>query len=384
MIFLNAAVLFAQPGKQSASQVQTQLQTIQREITDLEKQLKTADNQLKIETASVEKLDKQINLTHKKITIYKNNISDQKVRVSTLEKQIDSLQQKIKALQKIFRHQAIFAYKYQRGKQFDWLLGAANFNDVFIKYHYFKKVSSAERSIFDQLQQSRSRVNEKENRLQQEIRVTEEYLASATREEQNLNSRRKNQSRVILKIRQNKSLASQALQEKKESYQKLKNLLASLEKGRNQRQLRVDTQIKWDKLSGNFARNKGKMNWPVQGKLLHGFGRYKNPELNTVLNNTGIDIQIARGSEVRCIFPGVISLITYMSGFGNMVIVDHNDGYYTVYAHLDEVLVRAGEFIEGGGRVGLAGESGSLEGPKLHFEIYGKDQALNPLGWLKK
>lgn len=381
---LLAAGIWSQQTEQNARNVQQQLQTIQKEITELEKQLKTADNQLKIEINSVEKLDKQINLTHNKISIYKKKVLDSQETIELLRIQIDSLQNKIGTLQEIFRQQAVFAYKYQRGKQFDWLLGSASFNDVFVKYHYFKKVSSAERSIFDQLRASRSDLRDKRDLLNQEIQITEEYLTSSTQEEKNLNRRRSQKSGLIKKIRQNQSLASQALKEKRESYQKLQNILASLEKGRDKRQLQVDTQVKWEKLSGNFARNKGKMNWPVQGKLLHNFGRYRNPELKTVLNNTGIDIQSARGQEVRAVFPGVVSLITYMSGFGNMVIIDHNDGYYTVYAHLDIISVKANDFVEGGSRIGTVGESGSLEGPKLHFEVYGNNETLNPIQWLKK
>jgi murein DD-endopeptidase MepM/ murein hydrolase activator NlpD len=72
-----------------------------------------------------------------------------------------------------------------------------------------------------------------------------------------------------------------------------------------------------------------------------------------------------------------------MSGFGNTVIIDHNDGYYSVYAHLGEILVNKEEFVEGGTIIGTVGESGSLEGSKLHFEIYGNSRPVNPANWLK-
>jgi septal ring factor EnvC (AmiA/AmiB activator) len=365
-------------------QVQQQLQTIQNEITGLEGELKTQDNQLKIETKSVANIDRQITLTHNKITLYRKSIGDQQKRVSTLEKQIQALEIKISSLQKVFKQQMVFAYKYQRGKQFDWLMGANSFNEVFVKYHYFKKVTQAEKSIFQELSGSKRTLTQKEETLQNEIKKTRKLLAAATDEEEKLNGRRKTKSRVIKKIKQNKNLLAQSLDEKKQSLKQLRNILTSLEKGRSNRQMQVDTQIKWEQLSGNFRKNKGKFNWPVQGRLLHGFGRIKNPELKTVLNNTGIDIKASRGKEVRCIFPGVVSLITYMSGFGNMVIVDHNDGYYTVYAHMDEVRITSGEFVEGGRPIGSVGESGSLEGPKLHFEIYGNNKNLDPISWLKK
>ena len=374
----------AQTKEPRVNEMQQQLQSIQEEISQLENQLRTEDNHLRVETRSIDNVDKQITLTHNKINIYGAKIQNQKLLVSKLERQIDSLENKIMTWQEIFEQQLVFAYKYQRGKQYNWIFGVSGLNDLLIKYHYFRKVSTAERSVFEGLQRATIELDTKERTLEKEIVATQEYLLAATREEENLNQKRLLKSQVISQLKKNKNQLSQALKEKKESYTKLKNILASLEKNRPNRQLKVDTQIKWEKLSGNFSRNKGKLNWPVQGRLLHGFGRYKNPELKTVLNNTGIDLKASRGTDVRCVFPGAVSLITYMSGFGNMVIIDHNDGYYTVYAHLDEIFVSAGEFVEGGNRIGSVGESGSLEGPKLHFEIYGNNQTLNPLEWLKK
>ena len=374
----------AQTKEPRVNEMQQQLQSIQEEISQLENQLRTEDNHLRVETRSIDNVDKQITLTHNKINIYGAKIQNQKLLVSKLERQIDSLENKIMTWQEIFEQQLVFAYKYQRGKQYNWIFGVSGLNDLLIKYHYFRKVSTAERSVFEGLQRATIELDTKERTLEKEIVATQEYLLAATREEENLNQKRLLKSQVISQLKKNKNQLSQALKEKKESYTKLKNILASLEKNRPNRQLKVDTQIKWEKLSGNFSRNKGKLNWPVQGQLLHGFGRYKNPELKTVLNNTGIDLKASRGTDVRCVFPGAVSLITYMSGFGNMVIIDHNDGYYTVYAHLDEIFVSAGEFVEGGNRIGSVGESGSLEGPKLHFEIYGNNQTLNPLEWLKK
>ena len=73
-----------------------------------------------------------------------------------------------------------------------------------------------------------------------------------------------------------------------------------------------------------------------------------------------------------------------MGGFGNTVIVDHNNGYYTVYAHLDEIAVKKFQILQAGSVIGTVGDSGSLEGAKLHFEIYANNEPQNPTRWLKK
>ena len=76
-------------------------------------------------------------------------------------------------------------------------------------------------------------------------------------------------------------------------------------------------------------------------------------------------------------------MITYLSGFGNTVILDHGGGYYSVYSHLEEILVELDILIETGEVIGLAGDSGSLEGTKLHFALFSDQKTENPQKWLR-
>ena len=76
-------------------------------------------------------------------------------------------------------------------------------------------------------------------------------------------------------------------------------------------------------------------------------------------------------------------MITYLSGFGNTIILNHGDGYYSVYSHLDEVLVESDDLIGTGEVIGLVGDSGSLEGTKLHFALFADQRTENPQKWLR-
>lgn len=385
LLFVLAAGTRTVPAQQKdVSSLQDQLSRIDREIQALQSQLLNANQKFKVENASLVKMDKQISLIHQKINLYNAEIKRKQKIIDRLESQIDSLQKKSEILKSIFRKQVVFAYKYRRGKHLDWILGASNFNTALIRYRYFQKAALAEREVYQHLQRVNRQLKEKRLTLNRELAETRRLLADSRKEETRLKSRRKMKANLVAQITRNKQLLSRALREKQKSRQKLMQLIASLEKGRSTREYQAKTQIKWERLTGDFKRNKGKLNWPVRGTLFHRFGRYKNPQLKTVLNNTGIDIKARTGSEVHCVFPGVVSLITYLSGFGNTVIIDHNDGYYTVYSHLDQVLVNRDEFVAGGKVIGTVGESGSLEGPKLHFELYGNDKPLNPLSWLKR
>ncbi len=384
IIFLYLLGGWGQNRTQQLRELQRQLDTIQQEINRLEREIRTENNKFKIENRTLHNIDQQISLIQQKINLYKREINLRENNVEKLHFQIDSLTNNINNLQELFANQVVFAYKYSRGQQFDWILGAENLNQALLRYRYFQKIASAERSLYDHLKSLTDTLSAKEAALQKEISEMNQLLALAQKENKNLRRKRETQKLIVQKISQHKTLLSKALQEKKRSYQRIAHLIATLEKEKPRRQLKPKTQIKWQKLTGNFSRNKGKLNWPVRGKILHPFGKFKNPKLKTVLVNSGIDIRAPRGSEVHCVFPGVVSLITYMMGFGNMIIIDHNDGYYTVYAHLDEIRVAPNDFVESGQVIGTVGESGSLEGPKLHFEIYSNNQPQNPVKWLKK
>ena len=376
--------MVAQENNQELNSAKKQLQQIRTEINQLQTELNQTKEKLESELSKAENLDKQINLAQKAVNLLKKEINKKTSSIASLNQQIDVLKNQISALQEIFSKQILFAYKHQRGRQLAWILGSESFHQAMIRYLYFNKISQQARSYYDRLTEKKTELSNLQAKLETELETQRNLAAEKEKEQGDLKTKQASREKVIKKITRNKTLLSKAIDEKRKNYEEIKKLIAQLEQQKPERNLSAADQTRWEKLSGNFDKNKGKLNWPVNGKVIHRFGKYKNPELKTVLNNTGIDIRSEKGTEIRCVFPGIVSLITYMSGFGNTVIVDHKDGYYTVYTHMDEVLVSKFQFIESGEVIGSVGTSGSLEGALLHFEIYGNNVPLNPLSWLKK
>ena len=137
--------------------------------------------------------------------------------------------------------------------------------------------------------------------------------------------------------------------------------------------------------TGDFAKGQGSLDWPVRGTLVGRFGPEKHPRFNTVIMNNGIDIESTAGTPVRAVAKGRVDFTNEdYSSFGQVVIVNHGDGYYTLYAHLSEILVRQGEEVQSGQTIGKVGDSGtSLKGTVLHFEVRKGSAALDPESWLK-
>ena len=132
-----------------------------------------------------------------------------------------------------------------------------------------------------------------------------------------------------------------------------------------------------------FASLAGRLSPPVPGRVLRDFGRVLDAEYRTETFRKGIDFAVERGEPVYAVAAGEVRFAGWFAGYGRMVILDHGDGYFSVSGHLDTLDVALGEQLAAGDPVGRAGETGSLTGPRLYFEIRRGAEALDPTGWLR-
>ena len=128
------------------------------------------------------------------------------------------------------------------------------------------------------------------------------------------------------------------------------------------------------------ARSANKFSWPVRGKILSQYGAKKGG-----LFNDGINISANLGTAVKAAENGVVAYAgNEVKGMGNLVIIQHSDGWMTVYAHLDSMSVRRGTKVMVGQQIGKIGKTGKVDKPQLHFEIRKGTKAYNPITYLKK
>jgi murein hydrolase activator len=134
----------------------------------------------------------------------------------------------------------------------------------------------------------------------------------------------------------------------------------------------------------SFSNSKGKLQSPVNGKIISKYGPLKKGSDNAFTFQKGIDIKVARGEPVKSIFKGEILFAQWLKGYGNLVIIDHGDSYYTLYAHVEDIFKKKGEKVETGEVIATAGDTGSIKGVCLHFEVRHHGKPVNPIKWLKK
>ncbi len=134
--------------------------------------------------------------------------------------------------------------------------------------------------------------------------------------------------------------------------------------------------------STGFGALRGRLPLPAPGRIESGFGKVLEPRFNTVTLRRGVDIRAPAGAPVRAVAPGTVAWTGWMRGYGNVVILDHGDGYHSVVAHLADVMRPQGVHVFEGDVLGTVGDTGSLDGPVLYFEIRRQGLAVDPAPWL--
>ena len=133
-----------------------------------------------------------------------------------------------------------------------------------------------------------------------------------------------------------------------------------------------------------FATIRGRLPWPTVGRIIAAFGAQVHPRFGTRTFRNGVDIEAGEGRDVAAVFGGHVVYTGWFKGYGNLIILDHDNEYYTLYAHVAEILVKEGDDVRQGQRIGTVGDTGSLEGPRLYFEVRFQGKPQDPEQWLRQ
>ncbi|HYB43115.1 MAG TPA: peptidoglycan DD-metalloendopeptidase family protein [Candidatus Methylomirabilis sp.] len=132
-----------------------------------------------------------------------------------------------------------------------------------------------------------------------------------------------------------------------------------------------------------FGALRGRLLWPADGKVVGEFGPQINPRFGTKTFRNGIDIDVAEGTSIAAVYGGRVLYTGWFRGYGNLIIVDHGGEYYTLYAHAAEIKVKEGDEVRQGQTIGTVGDTGSLQGPRLYFEVRYEGKPQDPAKWLQ-
>ncbi len=313
-------------------------------------------------------------------------IQERHQRIELLTERLQENQTKIAELKDRFARRAVNIYKHGRLNDLELLLSSESMDQALYRYKYLRVINEADRKLFDAILSTMEAIESDRAQLQLEQQEQQELLVDRRREEQRLVQDQARRSDLLAEVQNDAEEIRVAIAEREQSQQELERMIADLEEQKRLRESEEDfeeqTNIVMRESTVDIPSLKGRLPWPARGEIIAKFGKFQHPKLKTTTENPGIDIAADEGTDVVAVLDGVVTTITWMRGYGNTIIIDHGDGYYTVYAHVIEVQVAENTFVNAGDVIANVGDSGSLEGVKLHFEIYENNRKVNPEIWL--
>jgi septal ring factor EnvC (AmiA/AmiB activator) len=298
--------------------------------------------------------------------------------IETLTRQMATLQDRIDE-----RRDAILArlrIQYMEGRLGHWktLLASDSYGDFQRRLLYLSAVSERDyalmgtfRTDVDQMQRAERQREEARTGMLAYKQSTEKHLAD-------IKSIKKEKRVYLTRIIHEKESYERALQELERSASRVDSLLRELENRRRAAMARPPA-------AGSLPRGlKGLLPWPAEGNVVTFFGRQKHPTFNTYVQRKGIEIRTPEGSAIHAVMPGTVVYADWLKGYGLVIIIDHANGFFSLYAHASKILTAVGVQVTGGQAIGETGDTGMTGENTLYFELREGADPVDPLQWLTK
>ena len=381
-------------GEKSSKDIQkdidsrkTELQSLRNEIKDIEDRLHRKNKEAISNTEILLSLENKITLTEKLIRSLNKEERYINGLIQTTGKQIREMETLLAKLKNQLTQRLQYLYVYGRPTILETVLLAEDWNNAIYRIKYLDVLAEYEKILRQKMKQTLVELSDEKIKLVIERNRKTSLLNEKKNEGSNLERDKQERKNILAsinrdkgKLEESRSTKTQIISEMEALIKKLYSDKAAMKK-REEELARIRAERN-KATTGNFAKMKGKLPWPVQGPIIRKFGTSRNPNTGVVTENVGIDIQANSGTFVKSVLDGVVSTITYIRGHGNIIIIDHGGGFSTVYAQIDKITVHENEYVQKGNAIAsvVKAEDGSVS--KLHFEVWGNQNKLNPEIWL--
>jgi murein hydrolase activator len=349
------------------------------------KALTTLEASIKKARAAIGSLSKQRKSVNAELQKQEQDIHKIQQQVTTLATQLKAEQATLTQLQK-----QLVTLEKDRNKQQEWLANyvrsaARNGNQEFFKlvlsqqdpnhnarllqyYRYFAAARSARMTDYQQVVQSLAETTVKIN---EHSALLAAQQTGFTAEQANLKQQQQQRQTMLAKLDKDLASADTKLNSLEQERVEMQLLMAELQKARIEQQRAANAKV--------FAKQKGKLPWPVSGRLAHRFGA--NHELGD-LKYEGITVTATAGTAIKAVNGGRVVFADWFGNSGLLLIIDHGDGFMSLYAHNQELFLKTGAYVDEGTVIAKVGNTGGQAQSALYFEIRHDGKAVDPLTWL--
>ena len=330
-------------------------------------------------------LDEELALINKLIQSLKKEENATKNKINILKKDIKKKENELNTMRDRYKQRVVNTYLKGRISDLEKVLSSTSWRQAIYRTQYLKIISSIEQKMTNEIEHLLLMINKDKLKLESLLRQSISLKRDKQKQMSSLRKMRIKREKELTRIRQDKSALANYMQEKAAGVKQLETIIKKVleDKVRFEREDRIRQQQEALKTK-EFNFLKGQLPWPTEGRVISKFGKQWNAQLKTTTDNPGIDIKGQPGSPIRSTISGIVTTVTYIRGYGTTIIIDHGGGFYTVYSHVTNIQTHVDSEVRSGDVIAYMGDSGSINGSKLHFEVWGKGQKLDPEKWLVK
>jgi len=363
--------------KDEISQERLRLEQLNQEIAETQKKTKRIKKEHGSVLKTIDKLDRQLygqkkerNRINEQIKMTDQELANLSTKITEVEKDVQTRQSSISARLRLL-------YMEGRTGYLKTLFAAESFTEAAHRMDYLSWVAQREHQLVRQFQEDLSNLQQLK---EQQTAAREDLLRLQGETQQTIKkvSGLKRQKRsVLVSLSKEKDAHERMVEDLQRSAEQVDSLLKELDQRFQLAQARMRQP------SGQLP-TLGSLLWPVEGKVVSYFGRQKHPTFDTFVTKKGIEIRAREGSPIRAVLSGNVVYADWLKGYGLVVIVDHTNGFYSLYAHASKLLVAEGHPVKNGQVIGETGETGVTEEDALYFELRKGTTPIDPLKWLAK
>jgi len=346
------------------------LEGIQKRMGTAQERIRSSEKRESSILGDLEALDRELARIRTRVRNLTAQERDLKRKISASESSLKEIRRQRDLTAGWLSIRSAALYKAGHLSYLKVMLSSAGIEDLQRRSYYLKILAESDSELFN----LSTELYQSEQRQVGALKSAKTQLISTRRDQQEnlsvLARKKRDKDLILAATRDTKEKNATWLKELESSASHLRNLLEAL-------QLQAQTG------ESAFSTLRGSLKRPVSGKVVKSFGRNRTGRFNTYTLSSGVTIQSAEGTPIRSVYGGKVIFADWFSGYGRIVIVDHGGGYYSLYGHLSELKVTVGAQVKADNVIGLVGDSGSLEGPALYFEIRYHGKPVDPSPWFK-
>ncbi len=353
------------------------LERLKKEIQEERKKAhETAAKEAAAE-ATLKRIQEQLDKKTQELTALEANLKNEERALRELRQETTHTERELGEITERWASRLRALYKQGQYGVFRLLFSAESVTDMVRRTKYLKIITAQDRTLSDRYAVAVTDLGKKQTTLESRKAALEKSRNRIRTTEAAIADEKWRQRILLARLREEKEGYLTAVRELETVSGRLQDLINQLSK-----RAKAAPKPSPALPSGAFAAVKGKLPWPTSGDVASRFGRNQHPKFNTATFNKGVGIRAPLGQQIQVVHDGTVLYADWFRGYGKLVIVDHGEDFYSLYAHASDLLVQVGDAVRVGQPIGRVGETGSLEGPQLYFELRYRGEPQDPLAWL--